>query len=101
MKGYLIVLHSSTTSGSTGQPVAYGNSSSSQSPLWTTESSQSTTLASGSVMILEDASKKQKHVCRSTFAAELFAAVDGIDAALHIATSLFELVAGPQTLNAM
>ena len=45
MKGYLIVLHSSTTSGSTGQPVAAGNSSSSQSPLWTTESSQSTTLA--------------------------------------------------------
>ena len=52
-------------------------------------------------MILEYACKKQKHVCRSTFVAELFAAVDAIDVALHIATALFELVAGPQTLDAM
>ena len=52
-------------------------------------------------MILEYACKKQKHVCRSTFVAELFAAVDAIDAALHIATAMLELVAGPQTLDAM
>ena len=52
-------------------------------------------------MILEYGWNKQKHVCRSTFAAALFATVDAIDAALHIATALFKLVAGPLTLTAM
>eukprot|EP00974_Lingulodinium_polyedra_P111423 10777188-Lingulodinium_polyedra.AAC.1 len=37
------------------------------------------TLASSKVQLIDYASRKQKHVCRSTFAAELFAAVGAAD----------------------
>eukprot|EP00974_Lingulodinium_polyedra_P068994 6679910-Lingulodinium_polyedra.AAC.1 len=37
------------------------------------------TLASGKVQLIDYVSRKQKHVCRATFAVELFAVVDTAD----------------------
>ena len=46
------------------------------------------------IHVLEYFSKKQRHVSRSTFAAELFAFVDAADAALHIGMHLTECMHG-------
>ena len=46
------------------------------------------------VHVLDFAARKQHHVTRSTFAAELFAACDGVDQAYLIALTLHELHSG-------
>ncbi len=46
------------------------------------------------VHILDYAARKQQHVTRSTFAAELFAACDGVDHALLISLTLHEIERG-------
>ena len=46
------------------------------------------------VHILDYAARKQQHVTRSTFAAELFAACDGVDHAMLIALTLHEIERG-------
>ena len=50
--------------------------------------------ADGGVHILDYAARKQQHVTRSTFAAELFSACDGIDHALLISIAMHEILRG-------
>ena len=49
----------------------------------------------GQVHLLDWVSKKQSHVCRATFSAELFASLDAANLALKIASVMAEVVLGP------
>ena len=51
------------------------------------------------VQVLDYVSRKQRHVCRATFAAELFGAVDSIDALLQLCSVQYELCNGSQSLD--
>ena len=59
------------------------------------------TMCSGKVQVLDYVSRKQKHVCRATFAAELFAAVDTADMLIMLNGALYELQHGVQTTERM
>eukprot|EP00974_Lingulodinium_polyedra_P008100 771144-Lingulodinium_polyedra.AAC.1 len=52
------------------------------------------TLALSKVQLIDYVSRKQKHVCRATFAAELFAAVDTADVFAMLDGALRELQHG-------
>ena len=56
-----------------------------------------TKLKSGTSHILEYASRKQRHVTRSTFAAELFGACDCMDLVWVVGLALHEIEMGPVT----
>ena len=56
---------------------------------------------SGKVQVLDYVSRKQKHVCRATFAAELFAAVDTADMLIMLNGVMYELQHGVQTTERM
>ena len=47
--------------------------------------------------LIDYASRKQRHVTRSTFAAELFAATDAFDQLWNVAVAWHEVKCGPQT----
>ena len=49
----------------------------------------------GQVHLLDWVSKKQTHVCRATFSAELFALLDAANVALKVSSVLAELLWGP------
>ena len=49
------------------------------------------------VHLIDYASRKQRHVTRSTFAAELFAATDAFDQLWNVAVAWHEVKCGPQT----
>jgi len=51
----------------------------------------------GAVHILEFMSRKQAHVCRATFSAEMFALLDALGTALKVSTCLEEAITGPQS----
>ena len=51
----------------------------------------------GDCIILDFASKKQKRVARSTFAAELHAMIDGFEVAKVISLALQEIICGPMS----
>ena len=55
----------------------------------------------GRVHILDWASKKQTHVCRATFSAELFALLDSANAALKLSAVIAELYWGSTTAAAL
>ena len=57
------------------------------------------TICGGNVHILEYASKKQRHVTRSTFAAELFGACDTADLILVVNLAIHEIETGPVTTS--
>ena len=48
----------------------------------------------GMIHIIDYTSRKQSHVCRATFAAELFAVLDGIGAALKVLACFEEVIKG-------
>eukprot|EP00974_Lingulodinium_polyedra_P123992 11188853-Lingulodinium_polyedra.AAC.1 len=52
------------------------------------------TLTSGKVQLIDYVSRKQKHVCRATFVAELFAAVDTADMLMMSNGALYALQHG-------
>ena len=54
------------------------------------------TVVSGPVQLLEYYSRKQRHVCRSTFAAELFSLTEAADVSIHLASALYEIAHGVQ-----
>ena len=58
---------------------------------------QTTQGLSGRMHVLEYASRKQSHVCRATFSAELFSLLDGIGAALKVSLCLEEMLVGTAT----
>ena len=51
----------------------------------------------GDLQVLDFASKKQKRVARSTFAAELHSVADSLETAKLISLTLQEMIGGPQT----
>ena len=53
----------------------------------------------GKCMLIDYYSRKQVHVCRSTFAAELFAVIDAVGHALKIALCLTEVKNGKQGIK--
>eukprot|EP00972_Heterocapsa_arctica_P075235 11099634-Heterocapsa_arctica.AAC.1 len=55
----------------------------------------------GQVQVLDLYGRKQPHVCRSTFAAELHAALDAIDQGMVIQGVLAELKVGPTTATVL
>ena len=58
-------------------------------------------LQSGPTQLLEYFSRKQRHVCRSTYAAELFGLTETADLCLHMSSALFELAHGPQSTDVL
>eukprot|EP00974_Lingulodinium_polyedra_P110758 10711654-Lingulodinium_polyedra.AAC.1 len=52
------------------------------------------TLAASKVQLIDYVSRKQKRVCRATFAAALFAAVDTVDMPMMLNGALYELQHG-------
>eukprot|EP00974_Lingulodinium_polyedra_P051542 4959224-Lingulodinium_polyedra.AAC.1 len=59
------------------------------------------TLASSKVQLIDYVSRKQKPVCRATFAAELLAVVGAADVLLMLNGALYELQHGVQTIERM
>eukprot|EP00974_Lingulodinium_polyedra_P058613 5643748-Lingulodinium_polyedra.AAC.1 len=59
------------------------------------------TLVSSRVQLIDYVSRKQKHVCRAIFAAEVFAAVDSADMLMLLNGALYELQHGVQTTERM
>ena len=53
----------------------------------------------GRVLVVDWFSRKQPHVCRSTFAAELHAVLDGVNQAIIVQSLLTELRVGCQTAS--
>ena len=58
-------------------------------------------VVSGPIQLLEYFSRKQRHVCRSTYAAELFSLTEAADVALHLASALYELAHGVRTTETL
>ena len=56
---------------------------------------------SGTAQILEFYSRKQRHVCRSTYAAELFSLTEVADVAIHLSSALYEVAHGVQTTETL
>ena len=55
----------------------------------------------GRVQLLDWFARKQPHVCRSTFAAELHAALDGLNQAMLVQTTLHEVQHGVMSADAL
>ena len=58
-------------------------------------------VTTGAVQLLEYYSRKQRHVCRSTYAAELFSLTEVVDVSMHLASALYELSHGVQTTETL
>ena len=58
-------------------------------------------VTTGPVQLLEYYSRKQRHVCRSTFAAELFSLTEAADIAIHLASALYEIAHGVQSTDTL
>ena len=54
-----------------------------------------------SINLIEWTSRKRRHVCRATYSAELFAAVDTTDTAVLINLALHEIMYGVQSLDTL
>ena len=53
----------------------------------------------GNVQIVDWFSRKEPHVCRSTFAAELHAALDGLNQGMLIQTAIHEMLHGARSAS--
>ena len=58
-------------------------------------------VVSGPIQLLEYYSRKQRHVCRSTYAAELFSLTEAADLSMFIASALYEVAHGVQTTETL
>ena len=56
---------------------------------------------SGPIQLLEYYSRKQRHVCRSTYAAELFSLTETVDVSIYLASALYEVAHGVQTTETL
>ena len=59
------------------------------------------TVTTGPIQLLEYYSRKQRHVCRSTYAAELFSLTEAVDVSIHLASALYEVAHGVQTTETL